>query len=172
MSKRRHARFIRRLETEFSAEGKNYRAISSDFSCNGLFIRTNHAFPPGTVLTIRVHLPDGTPSNLKGKVRRALKTTVVSLKNGMGIELIEKDLPYTEFMLGYTSECEEDKTGEPEPKFRPVDIPAPTAEPSAEPAPDFVIITCPACGVRNKVKTERLSHGPKCGKCGSILPAA
>lgn len=170
MSKRRHARFIRRLETEFSAEGQNYRAISSDFSCNGLFIRTNHAFTPGTILSIRVHLPDGTPSVLKGRVRRALKTTVVSLKNGMGIELIEKDLPYANFMLGYTSECDE-KTGEPEPKFRPVDIPPISEQASGMPAADFMIISCPACGVKNKVKTERLSQGPKCGKCGSMLSA-
>ncbi len=170
MSKRRHARFIRRLETEFSAEGQNYRAISSDFSCNGLFIRTNHAFPPGTLLSIRVHLPDGTPSTLKGRVRRALKTTVVSLKNGMGIELIEKDLAYTDFMLGYTSECDE-KTGESGPSLRPVDIPSSEPETTASPPPpDFVIISCPACGVKNKVRTERLSEGPKCGKCGSLLP--
>jgi len=170
MSKRRHSRFIRRLETEFSAEGKNYRAISSDFSCNGLFIRTNHAFPPGTILSIRVHLPDGTPSDLKGRVQRALKTTVVSLKNGMGIELIEKDLPYANFMLSYTSECDE-KNGKPEPKFRPVDIPPAVEETVSPAAPDFMIMSCPACGVKNKVRTERLSQGPKCGKCGSMLSA-
>jgi hypothetical protein len=170
MSKRRHARFIRRLETEFSAEGKEYRAISSDFSCNGLFIRTNHAFPPGTVVSILVHLPDGTPSVLKGRVRRALRTTVVSLKNGMGIELIEKDLPYTNFMLGFTNECEE-KPGEPEQKFRPVDVPPATEKTADTPAPDFMIISCPSCGVKNKVRSERLSQGPKCGKCGSLLSA-
>ncbi|MBA4371691.1 MAG: hypothetical protein C0402_02385 [Thermodesulfovibrio sp.] len=168
MSKRKHARFIRRLETEFSADGKDYRAISSDFSCDGLFIRTNHAFPPGTVLSIRVHLPDGETAVLKGRVRRALKTTVVSLKNGMGVELLEKNLSYTNFMLGFTGECTENV--EPaEPKFRPVDIPQ-AVEETAPPAPDFMIIGCPACGVKNKVRTERLSQGPKCGKCGEILP--
>lgn len=168
MSKRRHARFIRRLETEFSAEGQNYRAISSDFSCNGLFIRTNHAFPPGTIVSIRVHLPDGTPSVLKGRVRRSLKTTVVSLKNGMGIELIEKDLPYTNFMLDFTDECGEQTAG-PEPTVGPADIPPVTERTAGMPADDFTIISCPACGVKNKVRTERLSQGPKCGKCGSML---
>ncbi|MGC2061335.1 MAG: PilZ domain-containing protein [Thermodesulfovibrionales bacterium] len=170
MSKRWNARFIRRLETEFWTEEKNYRAISSDFSCNGLFIRTNHAFEPGTVLSIRVHLPDGQTSELKGRVRRALKTTVVSLKNGMGIELLEKDLPYTNFMLGFTGECDK-KTGEPEPKLRPVDIPPVTEKTADIPAPDIMTIGCPACGVKNKVKTAQVSHGPKCGKCGSLLSA-
>jgi hypothetical protein len=170
MSKRRHSRFIRRLETEFSAEGKDYRAISSDFSCNGLFIRTNHAFEPGTVLSIRVHLPEGDTAMLKGRVRRALKTPVVSLKNGMGVELLEKDLPYTNFMLGFTNECDEE-TVESKPKLKPGDIPPVTEKTAAMPAPDFMIITCFACGVRNKLKTDRLSQGPKCGKCGSLLSA-
>lgn len=170
MSKRKHARFIRRLETEFSAEGKEYRAISSDFSCNGLFIRTNHAFPPGTHLSIRVHLPEGETAILKGRVRRALKTTVVSLKNGMGVELLEKDRPYTDFMLSFTNECTE-TVSVPEPAFRAADIPPATEKPAAPPPPDFMIISCAACGVKNKVKTERLSHGPKCGKCGSLLSA-
>lgn len=171
MSKRKHTRFIRRLETEFSAEGKEYRAISSDFSCRGLFIRTNHAFPPGTVLTISVHLPDGITSHLKGKVCRALKTTVVSLKNGMGIELIEKDQQYTDFMLMFTPECDEEKEKKnvEGPKASP--HPSRQHEKAAEqPAAEFVIIACPACGVKNKVRTERLPHGPKCGKCGTPLP--
>ena len=169
MSKRKHTRFIRRLETEFSAEGKNYRAISSDFSCNGLFIRTNHAFPPGTVLTMTVHLPDGITSNLRGRVQRSLKTTVVSLKNGMGIELIEKDQQYTDFMLMFTPECAEGNrkgAGQEEPpKTSPLHGIA-----AGAPAADFLILACAACGVKNKVGIARLSQGPKCGKCGTVLP--
>jgi len=168
VSKRRHARFIRRLETEFSAEGKVYRAISSDFSCKGLFIRTNHAFPPGSILTMTVHLPDGITSHLKGRVCRALKTTVVSLKNGMGIELIEKDQQYTDFMLMFTPECDEGKNAKgPEESPEPPGQPEKAAE---QPAADFVIIACSACGVKNKVRTDRFPHGPKCGKCGTPLP--
>ncbi|MDA8084901.1 MAG: PilZ domain-containing protein [Nitrospiraceae bacterium] len=165
MSKRRHSRFVRRLETEFSAAGQSYRAISSDFSCSGLFIRTNHAFPPGTILDISVHLPDGETSVLQGRVRRALKTTVVSLKNGMGVELIEKDAFYNKFMLIFTGECEE-----PEPKLRPIE-PQPEPAKAVEPPPDSMIIACAACGVKNKVRVERLPQGPKCGKCGAPLPA-
>lgn len=164
MSKRRHKRFVRRLETEFSAEGKNYRAISSDLSEGGLFIRTNHAFAPGTIVDILIFLPDGTSSRLKGKVRRALKTPVVSLKNGMGIELIEKDSHYDRFMLTFTGEHEE-KTGpsaEVDTQETIREIPKPQPE-------EFLIVACSRCNVKNRVKKSRLAAAPKCGKCGQPL---
>ncbi len=164
MSKRRHQRFVRRLETEFSADGKNYRSISSDLSCSGLFIRTNHAFAPGTILDIVIHLPDGTSSRLKGKVRRALKTPTVSLKNGMGIELIEKDTLYSKFMLTYTGECgdETGQSSDADERETIRDIP--------KPAPDeFLIVSCSRCSVKNKVSRSRVAAGPKCGKCGHPL---
>jgi len=170
MSKRRHSRFVRRLETEFTAQDQHYRAISSDFSCSGLFIRTNHAFPPETLIDITIHLPGGKTSVLKGKVRRALKTTVVSLKNGMGIELIEKDQNYSDFMLSFTRECDE-PASKPEPGLTPMDTPTEPSGVSETPVSEAVIIACRACGVKNKVRVERLSQGPKCGKCGVPLPA-
>ncbi len=155
---------MRRLETEFSAEGQNYRAISSDFSCGGLFIRTNHAFVPGTLIDITIHLPDGNSSRLKGTVKRALKTPVVSLKNGMGIELIEKDPFYSRFMLTFTGECEEETAPPVSPRSQePIrEIPKPAAD-------EFLIVTCGQCSVKNKVNRSRIAAGPRCGKCGSPL---
>ncbi|MHB8883361.1 MAG: PilZ domain-containing protein [Thermodesulfovibrionales bacterium] len=169
MSKRKHVRFVRRLETEFSAEGKNYRGISSDLSCNGLFIRTNHAFPPGTALAITIHLPDGATSTLKGRVRRALRTTVVSLKNGMGVELIEKDYHYTDFMLNFTKDCEE-VAHKDHVRMEPQTSPQPEHKTDTA-APEFLIIACASCGVKNKVNVLRIAQGPKCGKCGATLQA-
>jgi hypothetical protein len=150
LKRRRHERFVRRLETEFSADGKEYRAISSDFSCGGIFIRTHHAFPPGTLLDIVIHLPEGFPAKVKGRVRRALQTPIATLKNGMGIELIEKDGPYLRFMRSLTGECE----GE--------------AGASEKPA-EFLIVTCGKCNVKNKVDKSRIAAGPKCGRCGHSL---
>lgn len=161
MSKRRHERFVRRLETEFSAEGKNYRGISSDFSCSGLFIRTNHAFAPNTMLEIVIHLPDGNSSVLKGRVRRALKTTVVSLKNGMGVELINKDPHYSRFMAAFTPECGEEPAAGPS---RAETVKEPAAE-----AVVFEIVTCVNCNIKNKVNSSKMASGPKCGKCGHPL---
>jgi len=154
--RRKHERFVRRLETEFIGDKKNYRAISSDFSQSGLFIRTNHAFVPGTELDIIIHLPNRTDCKLKGVVRRAIKTTIVSLKNGMGIEILSRDQNYIEFL----------KEFDPSVDSKPV---PPPPEKNVHPEPDFVIIACSQCGAKNKVRRERLSHGPKCGRCGTPI---
>lgn len=166
--RRTHERFVRRLETEFIGQEKNYRAISSDFSRYGLFIRTNHAFVPGTELDIVIHLPNGTDCKLKGIVRRAMKTTIVSLKNGMGIELLHRDHNYINFLKDFdpneTGEPSHKEQDKPHEHFR---------KPVHDTASDFVIIACAQCGVKNKVNRERLSHSHKCGKCGSpISPQA
>jgi hypothetical protein len=172
--RRRHERFVRRLESEFIGDGKNYRAISSDFSRSGIFIRTNHAFAPGTELDIIIHLPNETDCKLTGVVRRAMKTPFVSLKNGMGIELLSRDHNYIKFLREF------DPTEDSEPGAFTHTHPEPTDQgqhrpqeqhhkPASDPAPDFVIIACAQCGVKNKVRRERLSHGPKCGKCGSPI---
>jgi hypothetical protein len=163
--KRRYERFIRRLETEFSAEGKNYRGISSDFSCGGLYIRTNHAFAPGTILDMTIYLPDGTASKAKGIVRRALKTPVVSLKNGMGVQITEGDANYTRFLKEFLAEC--GKISEEKPQAETQEAHA--RETSSGGAPESMIIPCQGCGVKNKVDKTRISSRPKCGKCGAYL---
>jgi ribosomal protein S27E len=172
--RRRHERFVRRLESEFIGEGKSYRAISSDFSRYGLFIRTNHAFVPGTELDITVHLPNGTHCQLKGIVRRAIKTPIVSLKNGMGIELLERDHNYIRFLKKFdpTEDAESapvyrEQTSQKQPEQHP--LPEQQHTPSPEQAAEFIIVRCGQCGVRNKVLGEKPAHGHRCGKCGSPL---
>ena len=101
-NKRQQKRFVRRCEVEFTADKLTIRGISSDFSLEGLFIRTNHPLPAGTILDMLIHLPGGEISKVKGKAVRAAKTPIgkvmgtpiKSLKNGMGIEIIEKDDHY------------------------------------------------------------------------------
>jgi hypothetical protein len=167
MSKRADVRYVKRLETEFSAEGKNYRGISSDLSCNGLFIRTNYAFQPGTILEITIHLPDGSASILKGRVRRSLRTSVALLKNGMGVELFEKDTHFIDFMQIFNER--ENKEPCDDEMQKPPD--APSKPENKTGTADFLIIACPSCGVKNRVGIARLSHDPRCGKCGAILRA-
>jgi hypothetical protein len=102
MDKRQHKRFIKRCNVEFVANDITYRGISSNFSLKGFFIRTNYPSTPDTILHIVIHLPDGSISKVTGKVIWALKTSIGSvigtpiktLKNGMGIEIIEKDTNY------------------------------------------------------------------------------
>ena len=53
---------------------------------------------PDTLIDIVIHLPDSTDVKLKGRVRRSIKTPVVSIKNGMGIEILENDPRYVNFV--------------------------------------------------------------------------
>ncbi len=165
---RRSQRFIRRLETEFSATGKSYIGISSDFSISGLFVRTNHAFVPGTIVDLVVHLPDGKEARLRGNVRRAIKTPIVSLKNGMGIELLEKDENYTEFIRSLS----DNSAQTPDVSQPASDTPPSESEFRGQDAgSDFLTMRCPHCGIKNRVNKEKLPLGPICGRCGTALSA-
>lgn len=145
----RHPRFTKRLEARFSSGVMSFTGISSNLSESGLFIRTNRGFAPDTAIDIELVMPDGKISSLKGLVRRTIKTPMSTLKNGMGVELIEKDAAYINFLKSFTEETETDTE-----KITP---------------PEFQIISCPNCGVKNKVSSEKLSLGPKCGRCGTPL---
>lgn len=164
---RRHRRFIRRLEVEFSANNQNYRGISSNFSLGGIFIRTNHSFSPDTIIDLTIHLPDGTSVLAKGVVRMALRTSVASLKNGMGIEIIENDSHYVNFIRSLSS----DDTGDPPPEALARETGPAHTETAApkKPLPDFLIVSCPFCHVKNKVNRARTSRSLRCGKCGALL---
>jgi hypothetical protein len=170
-ARRGHDRFIRRLETEFTAEDKTYRGISSDLSISGLFIRTQHAFSPDTLIDIIIHLPDSIDVKLRGMVRRSIKTPVVSIKNGMGIEILENDSRYVNFVKSvFPGSLEDIESTAPEPDAPPVRERA-DEPPPQPPPPEFTIIACPNCSVKNRVITAKLSLGPKCGKCGYLLTA-
>lgn len=105
-NRRKCRRFIRRCEAEFIVDNMIYRGIACDFSLAGLFLRTSRPFPPETIIDITLYFADGTSSRLKAKVRRAHRTPLGNvmgtpkkeLKNGMGVEIIEKDARYINFI--------------------------------------------------------------------------
>ena len=124
---------------------------------------------PDTLIDIVIHLPGASDVKLKGRVKRSIKTPVVSIKNGMGIEILENDPRYISFVRSvYPDASEGPDSGGPK---------SDTAfqKQSSEPPPDkplqpeFTIIACPECGARNKVDNAKLSLRPKCGKCGHPL---
>jgi len=104
--RRRNRRFIKRCETEFVSNNITYRGISSNFSPDGLFIRTSYPFASDTLLDIVIHLPDGLITRVKGRVKWALRnytgnvagTSIKALRNGMGIEIAEPDAGYLRFI--------------------------------------------------------------------------
>jgi len=106
LEKRQHKRYTSRCEIEFSMNGTTYRGISSNLSLNGLFIRTRRPFTADTVIDIIAHLPNGS-SKLKGITRRAVRNPVHHQQNGMGIEIIEKDETFRDFVKSINQERKE-----------------------------------------------------------------
>jgi hypothetical protein len=47
--------------------------------------------------------------------------------------------------------------------------PAEPEENSGEQADETIVMSCPMCGVKNKINTSNLEMKPKCGKCGGRL---
>lgn len=115
--KRQQERFIERCKVEFTVNGKTYRGLSSNFSLNGIFIRTKHTFQSDTLLDIIIHFPNDLTSRLKGKVVRVSRNALwgaseTYAENGIGIEIIEKDSLYLHFIRSFLSHKGNDLLGE------------------------------------------------------------
>ena len=98
MERRKHPRFIKRLETKISIDQTSFWSISGDLSESGLFIRTNRGCNVETPIDIELSLPGNRVSFLKGIVRRTVRTPIPTMRNGMGIEIIEKDETFRDFV--------------------------------------------------------------------------
>ncbi len=164
MRKRQCHRFTKRLEVTFTSEGSRFRGISSDLSAGGLFIRTQHGLTPGSLVDIDVYLPDDKIGHLKGIVKRTIKTALSVIKNGMGVELIERDQNYLEFLRQFDLESQEASV-----ENRGTATAAPNRDQAGADAMETIIIACPKCNVKNRVSVLKLSLGAKCGKCGAVL---
>ena len=148
MNKRKGPRFTKRLEARFIANEESFVGITSNLSENGLFIRTKRGFAPDSILDVELTMPDGKVSFIRGIVKRTVKVPL-SVKNGMGIELLKKDETY----MRYVKSLREDEKSSTE----------------EEPVPEFQIISCPNCQTKNKVWKDKIALGPRCGKCRALL---
>jgi len=153
----RTQRYTKRLEATFGSGPLTYRGILSDISENGLFIRTSRGFTPGTIIDIEIIMPGDQISHLTGIVRRTIKTPLSTAKNGMGVELTQKDAVYINFFKSHHKEVSREAFEETDPAGENFSPPASR------------IITCPGCGAKNKVLYEKLFLKPICGKCKTLL---
>jgi hypothetical protein len=110
-NKRKLRRFSHRCKVAFTVDGVTHRGLSSNFSLNGLFIRTNHPFPPETLLDIVIYLPNDLTAQVKGKVVRASKDPLRGTigreggyrEKGVGVTIIEKEPLYLHFIRALLS---------------------------------------------------------------------
>jgi Tfp pilus assembly protein PilZ len=121
MERRRHPRFIKRLETKISVGNTHFWSISSDLSESGLFIRTNRSCNVNTPVNIELSLPGNRVSFLKGIARRAVRTPFFTMRDGIGIEIIEKDRTFTNFVRSLIEESEENAAEQYLPELQVVD---------------------------------------------------
>jgi hypothetical protein len=107
--KRQHKRIKGNCRVEFYTNGKMCEGVSGDFSINGLLISTHEPPALKSIVSITVHLPDGSTSKIKGRVRRVHKkagsaeVSGKTLKGAMGIEIIERDTNYIKFFMSLLS---------------------------------------------------------------------
>jgi hypothetical protein len=110
-NKRKLKRFSHRCKIAFTVDGVTYRGLSSNFSLNGLFIRTKHPFPPETLFDIVIYLPNDLTAQVKGKVIRASNDPLLGTigmagryrEKGMGVAIIEKTPLYLHFIRALLS---------------------------------------------------------------------
>ena len=104
--RRRQKRFVKRCTVEFSSEGHTYRGICRNLSLDGLFIKTRKPLGLEKIIDMLLYLPDGSTSKLTGRVTRATREPYsliferagIPSKDGMGIQLLEKDANYLKFL--------------------------------------------------------------------------
>ena len=112
--RRRQKRFLKRCSVEFAANKQTYRGTCRNLCLDGLFIKTTKPLAAGIIVDMTVYLPDGSTSQLTGRVTRAIKEPFslvleragIPSKDGMGIQLIEKDVNYLKFITQLLSRIE------------------------------------------------------------------
>ena len=117
INRRVHKRFAKNCKIEFLSDGIRYYGVSRDFALNGLFITTRDPKVPGTILEVIIHLPDGSTLKLRAKVMRIFKTLkekgtgtpIKAHKDGMGVEIIEKNVNYLHFFRSLLCKRETEK---------------------------------------------------------------
>ncbi len=103
---RRRKRIQKNCEVEFCANEETHKGVSDNFSIDGLFIKTNNVLDLRSMVAIKVHLPDGSTSNLEGRVSRVhkapydmVKTDGRTFQDGIGIEIMQRDSNYIKFFM-------------------------------------------------------------------------
>lgn len=98
IDKRKDKRFDTQLRVKLNAGSLIAWGVLCDVSENGLFVKCNLDFIMDTAISIEIFMPDNANSLVKGIVKRKIEMSEAYRKHGLGIELIEKDAPYQQYV--------------------------------------------------------------------------
>lgn len=96
--KRQHQRYLVKLPAEIHFRDYMIQGITVRVSQKGFFVRSQRNFPVGTSVAINLRLLDDSVCRLHGIVKYVRNVNLIERKNGMGIELIQGDRRFSEFM--------------------------------------------------------------------------
>jgi Tfp pilus assembly protein PilZ len=99
---RKHKRYLAKLMVKVKTPSFSTWGVLRDVSEGGLFVQTKKKIATGTIIDMELVLPDKTISSVKGIVKRTMKIAGSNRECGMGIELIEKDTMYVNFVKALT----------------------------------------------------------------------
>jgi len=95
---RKHPRFMKRLAIKFRVNHKIFMGMSGNLSEYGIFIKTNRNFAIDSPIDIELLLPGKQTAFLKGIIKRTSKFDLSSVNNGIGIQIIENDKAFIDFV--------------------------------------------------------------------------
>ena len=96
--KRAYQRFIVKLPVTITAGDRTVKGTTVRVSRKGFFVRAQQSFVAGTVVEATIEFTQTVSFRLKGIVRHVRNLGLIKRDNGMGIEFIEKNQGYEEFM--------------------------------------------------------------------------
>ena len=112
---------MKRLAIKFRVNHHIFMGMSGNLSECGLFIKTNRDFAVDSPMDIELLLPGEKSAFLKGIIKRTSKTDLSSLKKGIGIQIIENDTAFIDFVKTIMHRGE--ATGEDEQAIQKTDTP-------------------------------------------------
>jgi PilZ domain len=99
--KRRQFRKKRRFLIQVETPGVVSTGFTCDMSEDGIFIRSVRIPQPGSTVTARLSLPDGTRVALRGLVQRAYRAPLALSRlvpSGFGLRLTDAPADYSRFL--------------------------------------------------------------------------
>jgi hypothetical protein len=106
MDKRKEDRFNTRLMVKLRSGVLKTWGVLKDVSAHGLLVASNHKFHPEASIDIEVIMADGETATIRGIVKRIMVTPDANRKFGIGIEVIEKNLMYSNFVKNIATKQE------------------------------------------------------------------